>query len=106
MAHLGQRYKEEVKKVNHALLDATFYNQSELPNRDMSEIPHPFVEESLNLFEYLPETEKRKIMFIHFNHTNPLIFDGPERRKVERLGYRIASEGDIIYLSECSSQGC
>ena len=35
-------------------------------------------------------------MFIHFNHTNPLILDSPEREYVEKLGYRVAKEGDKI----------
>ncbi|MEX0598684.1 MAG: pyrroloquinoline quinone biosynthesis protein PqqB, partial [Candidatus Paceibacterota bacterium] len=89
---------EEISKVDVALLDGTFYDQDELPNRDMSEIPHPYVEESLALFEGLPDSEKSKIMFIHFNHTNPLILDSPERREVEEIGYRVASERTIIIL--------
>lgn len=90
---------QEISKVDIALLDGTFYDQDELPNRDMSEIPHPYVEESLALFEGLPDSERSKIMFIHFNHTNPLILNSPERKKVEELGYRVAAEGNIISLN-------
>ena len=89
---------EEISKVDLALLDATFYDSGELPGRNMSDIPHPYVEESIALFENLPASEKEKVMFIHFNHTNPLILNSPERQKVEKLGYQVASEGLQIKL--------
>ena len=40
-------------------------------NRPMSEIPHPFITETLKLFENESREVKNKIYFIHFNHTNP-----------------------------------
>jgi pyrroloquinoline quinone biosynthesis protein B len=90
--------RAEVARVDVALLDATFYQEGELPNRNMSEIPHPFVAETISLFSSLPAAEKRKIKFIHFNHTNPLILEGPERGAVKNLGFEIASEGERIQL--------
>lgn len=91
--------KELIKRVNYAFLDATFYKNGETPNRDMSEIPHPFVEETIGLLEDLPAKEKAKVIFIHFNHTNPLIRkDSRERREVERKGFRVADEGMILDL--------
>lgn len=90
---------EQIANVDVALLDATFYSADELPGRDMSEIPHPYVQESMELFDGLPESEKEKVMFIHFNHTNPLILSGPERDRVENEGYRVASEGGVISLN-------
>ncbi len=89
---------EEIAKSDLALIDGTFYDADELPGRDMNEIPHPYVEESIALFKNLPEAEKSKVMFIHFNHTNPLILNSPERREVEKLGFKVASEGLIIGL--------
>src|SRR6185436_5478190 len=32
---------DEVKKVDFAFLDGTFYTADELPNRKISEVPHP-----------------------------------------------------------------
>jgi pyrroloquinoline quinone biosynthesis protein B len=90
--------RAEVARVDVALLDATFYQEGELPNRNMTEIPHPFVAETISLFSSLPAAEKRKIKFIHFNHTNPLILEGPERGAVKNLGFDIASEGERIQL--------
>ena len=63
---------DEVKLVDYAFIDGTFYNGSEL-NRDMSEIPHPSIEETLELFSNQPLAEKNKIYFIHINHTNPIL---------------------------------
>ena len=91
--------RAEVARVDVALLDATFYQEGELPNRNMSEIPHPFVAETISLFSPLSDSVKRKIKFIHFNHTNPLIFDGPERKTVKNLGYAVATEGERILLN-------
>ena len=90
---------EQIRAVDAAFLDATFFSADELPERNMAEIPHPYVEESLEQFSDLPASEKEKIIFIHFNHTNPLILDSPEREYVEKLGYRVASEGDMISLN-------
>ena len=92
--------RAEVARVEVALLDATFYQEGELPNRNMSEIPHPFVAETINLFSPLPVTEKWKIKFIHFNHTNPLILEGPERDQVKSLGFDVATEGERIVLKK------
>jgi pyrroloquinoline quinone biosynthesis protein B len=89
----------EIEKVDVALLDGSFYDASELPGRDISQIPHPYIEESIELFKNLPATEKAKITFIHFNHTNPMILDSPERSQVERLGYRVAFEQQTIPLN-------
>jgi pyrroloquinoline quinone biosynthesis protein B len=92
--------RAEVARVDVALLDATFYEVGELPNRNMSEIPHPFVSETISLFSPLSESEKRKVKFIHFNHTNPLIFEGPERETVKKLGFEVATEGERIQLKK------
>ncbi|MBK6990927.1 MAG: pyrroloquinoline quinone biosynthesis protein PqqB [Chitinophagaceae bacterium] len=90
---------EEVNKVDIALLDGTFYKSGELPGRDMSEVPHPFVEESMNKFSALPDSIKSKIVFIHFNHTNPLLKkDSPEKKEVQAKGFGVAEEGMVIEL--------
>ncbi len=85
--------KEEIANCDMAFLDATFFKNGEL-NRDMSEIPHPFVEESMRLFENLPLKHKKKIWFIHFNHTNPLLFDENAKNQVEKMGFHVAKMGD------------
>ena len=87
-----------IKSVDYALIDGTFYDENEL-ERDMSKIPHPFVEESMNLFIDLPTNEKSKIYFTHLNHTNPLLIENSfEQKKVRKKGFNIAKEGLILEL--------
>ncbi len=90
---------DEIQQVDFAFLDATFYSGEEINNRDISEIPHPFVIESLTTFKELDSTTKNKIIFIHFNHTNPLI--NPQSKEVENVikqGFRIGKMNDIFEL--------
>jgi pyrroloquinoline quinone biosynthesis protein B len=83
-----------VGSVDYALLDATFYADGELPGRDMSKIPHPFVTETMAALETLPPGERSKVWFIHMNHSNPLLAtDSAESKRVRARGYNIAAEG-------------
>ncbi len=80
-----------VQSVDMAFLDATFYDGNELPNRDMAEVPHPFVVESMKLFEPLPNNAKANIHFIHLNHTNPLLDQTSEEYQIVKdKGFNIA----------------
>jgi pyrroloquinoline quinone biosynthesis protein B len=79
-----------VKEVDYALIDGTFFSAAEVGNRNIAEIPHPLVQESMKLFDNLPAKEKEKIMFIHFNHTNPLLNKQSEEAKlVKSKGFKI-----------------
>jgi len=91
--------KQLVKRYDHLFLDGTFYKDDELPGRNMSEVPHPFIQESVDLFSELSLTEKQKVWFIHFNHTNPLIDKSSKQYKeVKSKGFNIAIEGLKISL--------
>jgi pyrroloquinoline quinone biosynthesis protein B len=91
--------RDIVRASDYALVDATFFADGELPGRDMSKILHPFVSESMALFEDLTEEEKSRVIFIHMNHTNPLLIDGsPAQVEVERRGFRFAHEGMLLEL--------
>jgi len=87
-----------IKEVDFAFVDATFYDSNELKNRDMSEIPHPFVVESMELLDNLPMEERNKIHFIHFNHSNPLLQNGEVYQSVVERGYKVAREGMQVQL--------
>jgi len=89
---------EEVKKVDYAFLDATFFRDGEMA-RPMSEIPHPFIEETVKLFANESKKTKAKIYFIHFNHTNPALLDShPLKDSIQNLGFNFAKEGDVFAL--------
>ena len=80
-------------------IDATFYGEGELPGRAISEVPHPFVVESIARFAKLPAAERRKVVFTHLNHSNPAALAGsPERAAIEAAGMRVAVEGERIDL--------
>lgn len=88
-----------IQTVDYALLDATFFDATELPGRNMQEIPHPFVVESMQRFAALPIEEKSKIIFLHFNHTNPLLQpNSTATQKVLQAGFKIATEGMQLKL--------
>ena len=90
---------DEIKQVDYALIDATFYDSKEINYRDVSEIPHPFVVESMELFDAVKLEEKNKIFFIHLNHTNPLLDKSSDQYKfVKDKGYNIAEEGMKLEL--------
>lgn len=85
---------ELVKTVDYALLDATFFADGELPGRDMSKIRHPFVTESMEVLKNLSREERKKVWFIHMNHTNPLLNpDSNESQRVRSEGFNIATQG-------------
>lgn len=88
-----------IRSVDYALLDASFFADGELKGRDMSVIKHPHVVESMDLFEDLTNEEKSRVIFIHMNHTNPLLVDGsPQQAEVERRGFSFAREGMRLAL--------
>lgn len=87
---------DEVKKVDIALLDATFYSNTELGNRPMAEVPHPLITETMTLFKDENADTKQKIHFIHFNHTNPLLWDPKSQQTFLKSGFRLAMELQIF----------
>jgi pyrroloquinoline quinone biosynthesis protein B len=88
---------EVISQVDYAFVDATFFDGEEINSRDISEIPHPFIIESMELFKGLPSEEKQKIYFIHFNHTNPVINNQSKAyQQVIENGFNVAQIHQII----------
>lgn len=86
-------------RVEVAYLDATFFSGDELPGRDMADIPHPLVTDSLARFAALPPAERAKVRFVHFNHTNPLLVDGSAAvTQVQEAGHHVARRGETVEL--------
>lgn len=83
----------EIVAVDVALLDGTFFQDGELANRSMKDVPHPFVQETISLLKNLPDKERNKVWFIHFNHTNPLLWDEKTRKTVRKAGFNVAEQG-------------
>ena len=89
--------KQLVYDFDYLLLDATFYDSKEI-NRDISEIPHPLVTETINLLDDLSPEHKNKVYFIHMNHTNLMLDPSSELTKlvidkgfnITRLGLKLS----------------
>lgn len=88
-----RRLEDVLATVDVAYLDGTFYADGELPNRDMSKIPHPFIVETMDRLAPLDARERAKVRFIHLNHTNPALREeGPAARAIHRRGFAVARE--------------
>ncbi|MDA7741287.1 MBL fold metallo-hydrolase [Flavobacteriaceae bacterium] len=87
-----------VEEFDYLLLDATFYDSKEI-NRDISEIPHPLVTETIDLLSGLNIKDRNKVYFIHMNHTNMMLDPDSELSKlVTSKGFNIARLGQKLYL--------
>jgi pyrroloquinoline quinone biosynthesis protein B len=79
------------------LIDGSFFENGEIPGRDMSEIPHPFIVESMEVLRDVKD--KSRIHFIHFNHTNPVLNqDSSPRKDVLNAGFNIAGSGQKMSI--------
>ena len=86
------------KEFDFLLIDATFYDSKEI-NRDISEIPHPLVTETIDLLSGLSIENRNKVYFIHMNHTNMMLDPDSElSRLVLSKGFNIARLGQKLYL--------
>lgn len=94
----SEKLEDVVKSSDYVLVDGTFYADGEI-SRPMSEVPHPFVSETMELLKDLPENERKKVYFIHFNHTNPLVQGNKKKiEEVRSKGFNIAFQGQKIEL--------
>ncbi len=98
-----ERWKTPLEKalagVDVAYLDATFYADGELPGRDMSKIPHPFIAETMRRLKNQPAAVRAKVRFIHLNHTNPAHDPRSAAAKAIRAaGFRVAEQGERVEL--------
>jgi pyrroloquinoline quinone biosynthesis protein B len=89
------RIEDRIAEVDVAYVDGTFFSSTELPGRSMTEVPHPFIEESLTRFATLSAKERAKIHFVHLNHTNPALDPASDAfRRVRDAGMAIGVEGE------------
>lgn len=88
-----------ISNVDVALLDGTLFDETELPNRNIKEIPHPYISHSVKFFASLSQTDRNKLQFVHFNHTNPVLDQKSDAHTlVIKKGFHIAQEGKIISI--------
>jgi pyrroloquinoline quinone biosynthesis protein B len=86
--------EDVVGSVDVAWIDATFYSADELPGRNLAEIPHPTVQESVSRLAALAS----RVRFTHLNQSNPLLRDPQLVRSIEQKGFRVTREGEVFPL--------
>ena len=82
-----------------AYLDGTFFANGELPGRDMSKIPPPFIAETMRGLKDQPAALRARVRFIHLNHTNPA--HNPQStatKQIRATGMRVAEQGERVNL--------
>ncbi len=95
----GTRLETLLASVDVAYLDGTFFANGEIPGRDMSGFPHPFITATMDRLAPLPAAQRAKVRFIHLNHTNPALWpDSPARREITRRGFHVAQPFERIGL--------
>lgn len=92
--HWDGQILEVIKDADVALLDGTFYSPDELPDRDISEIPHPCIVDSIKTFEGWDV----EIRFIHLNHSNQLLSDESLVAQLRNAGFDIGRREDLWQL--------
>jgi len=85
---------EAIKSADIALLDGTFYSADELPDRDITKIPHPCVIDSIKMFEGWDV----EIQFMHLNHSNRLLSDEGLLVELKVRGFNLGKRGDVWKL--------
>ena len=89
----------EIRNHDFVLIDGSFYANGEIAGRDMSEIPHPFVLETMNMLEHLSDSDKNKVHFVHLNHTNPILNTASvEYQHVIDSGFNVCYEEQYFEL--------
>lgn len=80
-----------------AFLDACFYDGSELPGRDMSQVPHPLIADTIKRLEGL--TVETQVVLVHLNHTNPVWReDSQQRRACTDAGFHVGQQDGVFSL--------
>ena len=96
----GDRLDALIGRVDYAFVDASFFDDNELPGRDMSMIPHPRTSHTMTRLADAPADIRARVHFIHYNHTNPIRDpDSAQSKQVLERGFNIARRGDRYCLS-------
>ena len=85
------RLEDVLAKVDAAYIDGTFFDESELPGRNLAEIPHPTIRETMTRLAKLDAATRAKVRFIHLNQSNPALRDAS---MVRANGFDVAREGE------------
>ena len=97
-------WEEKLLNLIHSndilFIDGTFFSRNELKSRDISKVPHPLISDTMTRLSDLDLELKKKIHFIHFNHTNEAIQDGSDAaNSVINNGFLLSKEQQSIKIN-------
>lgn len=99
-ANNGNTLEALIGRVDYVYVDASFFDDNELPGRDMSMIPHPRTSHTMARLADAAADIRARIHFIHYNHTNPIRDPASAQSKqVLERGFNIARRGNRYCLS-------
>ena len=84
--------------VDVAYVDGTFWDGSELPDRDLAEIRHPLMTDTMQRLAAFAREHPGAVRFLHLNHTNPALRDEAVRARIAGAGFAVAEQGEVIAL--------
>ena len=87
-----------LEDVDIAYVDGTFYDGRELPDRDLAEIPHPPVVDTMARLADRAWRDPGAIRFIHLNHTNPFAARSGSAGRGRAPGFAVARRGERVGL--------
>ena len=91
--------EELVEGVDVAILDATFYSRAELPGRELSEIGHPLLVDTMDRLQARVDAGVLSVYFTHLNHSNPALNPESEAsREIRRRGFHVAQTGQEFFV--------
>ena len=84
--------------VDIILLDGTFWNDMEIKNRDIANIPHPTISETIERLGRRSHGDP-ELYFIHMNHTNPILdVESKEYKSIIEMGWKVSKQGCTFVL--------
>lgn len=84
--------------VDVAYVDGTFFDGSELPERQLAEIRHPLMTDTMARLQAFAAARPGAVRFLHCNHTNPVLRDPALRARLAAAGFAVAVEGERVEL--------
>jgi pyrroloquinoline quinone biosynthesis protein B len=89
---------ELMSGVAVAYVDGTFFDGSELPDRNLAEIRHPFMTDTMAALADIARVRPGSVRFLHLNHSNPALHDPAVLAGLEARGFAVARQGERIGL--------
>lgn len=99
-SNFEKSFRKIIRKIDYAFIDGSFFDKKELGElrgRDLNQVPHPPIIETMELLSDIETAAKKKIYFTHFNHTNRILDqDGEKKKVVQEKGFNILEDGDTF----------